>query len=820
METAGNAAACGGCSIRDLPPSKRFKFVGSNLGSAPLPVKKHAFRPLPEAAPVPVCLPAKKRAYAPAVAEAAVRACLPAKKRGYAPPADEISPEDAAPPPSAPYKKSVQAWSRREDAAGRLPVLAQKRVQMRSGPVAATAAPSVPPKKRVQTLSPLRNAGAPPTVPAKKRVQAPSLPEDAAAPLSASVKKLFQAPRRKEAAAPSVHAPSPTVDAAALVSVPAKKLVQVASRPEPATADPSVPAKKRVQGPSPTEDAAALPSVPAKQRVSVLSCPERAVAAPSVPAKQRVLVPSSPEGAAAALSVTASKRVPSPSAPEDDSALFPVCLPANKRVMSQFIPPSPSPSMKSDGDRVAATEETKPEGSVKRGGATSSSVADGAGDCPRVEACKMPDKPKEVKDLVFTKSRRANTAKKASGLHCKKLSDVISGMQSEVQAEVLKASEQVSDVHCKKLPTVVNGKSSEVQAEELKTLEQASDVHCNKLANVVSGIHSEVQDEVLKTLEQASDVHCKNPNLINGKHSEVQDEVLKTLEQAGDVHRKKLNVSGKHSEVQDEVLKTLEQASDVHCKKLSLVAADTLSEVQDEVLKTAEQAMDPKVEAPAREVQPRKEDEVAVERKQGALVEEVEDDGVLCAVCRSTDGDPSDPIVFCDGCDLMVHATCYGNPLAQSIPDGDWFCSLCSDKAGTKKGKPARPPCCLCPGRGGAMKRTTDEAWAHIECAVLVPEVFFQDADGRDAIDCSLVPSRRFTKQCYLCESSRGCALECSQPKCDLGFHVSCGLNGGLCIEYREQKGGGVVAGFCMEHTKIWEKQQLTGKYKIVSRGH
>jgi NuA3 HAT complex component NTO1 len=429
--------------------------------------------------------------------------------------------------------------------------------------------------------------------------------------------------------------------------------------------------------------------------------------------------------------------------------------------------------MKPDGDRVAAAKETRPEGSVKRGGATSSCVADGAGDCPRAEASKMPEKPKEVKDLVFPKSRRANTAKKASGLHCKKLSEVISCMQSEVQAEVPKASEQASDVHYKKLRSVVNDKSSEVQAEELKTLEQVSEVHCNKLSN---DIHSEVQDEVLKTIEQAGDVHCKKlPNVISGKHSEVQDEVLKTLE----------------------------HASDVHCMMLS---NDKRSEVQDEVLKIAEQAIDPKVAAPAREVEPRKEDEVAVERKQCALVEEVEDDGVLCEVCRSTDGDPSDPIVFCDGCDLMVHATCYGNPLAQSIPDGDWFCSLCSEKATTKKGKPARPPCCLCPGRGGAMKRTTDGAWAHIECAVLVPEVFFQDADGRDAIDCSLVPSRRFTKHCYICESSRGCALECSQPKCDLGFHVSCGLNVGMCIEYREQKGGGVVAGFCIEHTKIWEK--------------
>ncbi|KAF0930565.1 hypothetical protein E2562_033483 [Oryza meyeriana var. granulata] len=75
--------------------------------------------------------------------------------------------------------------------------------------------------------------------------------------------------------------------------------------------------------------------------------------------------------------------------------------------------------------------------------------------------------------------------------------------------------------------------------------------------------------------------------------------------------------------------------------------------------------------------------------------------------------------------------------------------------------------------------------------------------------------------ECYVCKSSRGCALECTQPKRGLGLHVSCGLNAGIWIEYQEAKASGVVAGFCLEHTKLWNKQQLlTGKYyKIVSRG-
>jgi NuA3 HAT complex component NTO1 len=63
METARDAAASGGCSIHDLPPSNWFKFAGSNLVSAlfmPLPARKRAFPPLPKAAPISVCLPTKK----------------------------------------------------------------------------------------------------------------------------------------------------------------------------------------------------------------------------------------------------------------------------------------------------------------------------------------------------------------------------------------------------------------------------------------------------------------------------------------------------------------------------------------------------------------------------------------------------------------------------------------------------------------------------------------------------------------------------------------------------------------------------------------
>ncbi|XP_043699247.1 protein Jade-1 [Telopea speciosissima] len=203
--------------------------------------------------------------------------------------------------------------------------------------------------------------------------------------------------------------------------------------------------------------------------------------------------------------------------------------------------------------------------------------------------------------------------------------------------------------------------------------------------------------------------------------------------------------------------------------------------------------------------------------------EEEEEDGIVCDICLSTDGDPSDPIVLCDGCDLMVHATCYGKPLIQGIPEGEWFCAKCEISSPSQKlvadEKNADYCCCLCPIKRGAMKPTTDGRWAHIICALLVPEVFFKDPEGRDGIDCSRVPRRRWKGICYLCHSASGCVIECSEPKCPLAFHVSCGLKEDLCIEYREGKSASaIVAGFCKNHTVLWKKQQKSGKFKIVAR--
>ena len=87
----------------------------------------------------------------------------------------------------------------------------------------------------------------------------------------------------------------------------------------------------------------------------------------------------------------------------------------------------------------------------------------------------------------------------------------------------------------------------------------------------------------------------------------------------------------------------------------------------------------------------------------------------------------------------------------KGIPEGDWFCERCKLSLSCKgkkkngvKNEEKTITCCLCPTKEGAMKQTVDGRWAHIVCGLLVPEVFFKDPEGREGIDCSKVPKKRW----------------------------------------------------------------------------
>ncbi|CAG7867523.1 unnamed protein product [Brassica rapa] len=152
-----------------------------------------------------------------------------------------------------------------------------------------------------------------------------------------------------------------------------------------------------------------------------------------------------------------------------------------------------------------------------------------------------------------------------------------------------------------------------------------------------------------------------------------------------------------------------------------------------------------------------------------------------CNVCHMDEEYENNLFLQCDKCRMMVHTRCYGQ---LELRDGFlWLCNLC------RPGAVDIPPrCCLCPVVGGAMKPTTDGRWAHLACAIWIPETCLSDVKKMEPIDgVNKVNKDRWKLLCSICGVSYGACIQCSNSSCRVAYHPLCARAAGLCVELADE---------------------------------
>ncbi|KAG9234851.1 PHD-finger domain-containing protein [Amylocarpus encephaloides] len=170
-----------------------------------------------------------------------------------------------------------------------------------------------------------------------------------------------------------------------------------------------------------------------------------------------------------------------------------------------------------------------------------------------------------------------------------------------------------------------------------------------------------------------------------------------------------------------------------------------------------------------------------------------------CAICDDGDCENTNAIVFCDGCDLAVHQECYGVPF---IPEGQWLCRKCQ-----LIGR-GIPTCIFCPNTDGAFKQTNASKWAHLLCAMWIPEVSLGNITFMEPVmDVEKVPKTRWRLTCYLCNQRMGACIQCGNKACYQAFHVTCARRAHLFLKMKNSHGtlavldgSAILKAFCDKH--------------------
>jgi len=149
-------------------------------------------------------------------------------------------------------------------------------------------------------------------------------------------------------------------------------------------------------------------------------------------------------------------------------------------------------------------------------------------------------------------------------------------------------------------------------------------------------------------------------------------------------------------------------------------------------------------------------------------------DNTPCCICNRTEEDDGDALLICEGCGISVHQICYG---VEGASEESWKCRKC--ESGEKN-----VSCVFCPNTNGAFKRTSDGRWAHVVCALWIPNVSFDNHKTMEQINrINHIPKKLWNQECSICNRRSGVCIHCSETGCKFMLHITCVRNRGYYTE-------------------------------------
>ncbi|KIL69139.1 hypothetical protein M378DRAFT_98405 [Amanita muscaria Koide BX008] len=178
-----------------------------------------------------------------------------------------------------------------------------------------------------------------------------------------------------------------------------------------------------------------------------------------------------------------------------------------------------------------------------------------------------------------------------------------------------------------------------------------------------------------------------------------------------------------------------------------------------------------------------------------------------CLACLKSG--PIGKVLQCKKCQFRAHAGTCGAVVDPATVES-WMCEMCQNEETLEAS--INPDCLLCPRTTKedrrqepypppdsflrACKPTEGQGWAHILCAVFIPEPTFSDTSQLRLVEgLSSISRHRWEAQCSVCERAEGAVIRCND--CPKEFHVSCAWKQG----YR--------FGFEIQHVKS-SRRELT----------